>query len=70
MAEQKITQHLLTNLVQGKREKDAQFEALLVVIQIPSDINKLLKINKPFNVAQEEEIINLRAAYYNIKIRK
>ena len=69
MAEQKITQHLLTNLVQGKREKDARFEALLVVIQIPSDINKLLKINKPFNVVQEEEIINLKAAYYSIKIR-
>ena len=69
MAEQKITQNLLTNLVQGKRVKDARFEALLVVIQIPSDINKLLKINKPFNVVQEEEIINLRAAYYSIKIR-
>ena len=68
MAEQKL-RNLLTNLVQGKREKDARFEALLVVIQIPSDINKLLKINKPFNVVQEEEIINLRAAYYNIKIR-
>ena len=68
MAEQKL-RILLTNLVQGKREKDAQFEALLVAIKIPSDINKLLKINKPFNVVQEEEIINLRAAYYSIKIR-
>ena len=68
MAEQKLSD-LLANLVQGKREKDARFEALLVVIQIPSDINKLLKINKPFNVVQEEEIINLRAAYYSIKIR-
>ena len=63
MAEQKITQHLLDKLVQGKQEKDARFEALLEAIKIPSNINKLLKIkfDKPFNVAQIEEIIDMKA---------
>ena len=67
MAEQKITQNLLANLVQGKREKDARLEALLEAIKIPSNINKLLKINsnKPFNVTQDEEIINMKAINSN-----
>ena len=66
MAEQKLSD-LLANLVQGKREKDARLEALLEAIKIPSNINKLLKINsnKPFNVTQDEEIINMKAINSN-----
>ena len=74
MAEQKITQHLLANLLQGKREKDARMEALLEAIKIPSNINKLLKINsnKPFKVTHDirkifdEESINLKAVVEQI----
>ena len=62
MAEQKITQHLLANPVQGKREKDARFEALLAAIK------KAINSNKPFNVTQDEEIIDMKAIIsYDIK---
>ena len=66
MAEQKLSD-LLDKLVQGKREKDARKEALLEAIKIPSNINKFFKINsnKPFNVIQDEEIINMKAINSN-----